>query len=74
LTAAAESLRAVVDAVESKPEPAMITLVIRLEGVVRRAAADLDKLAPAKSEDDAEASDELLRRYRGEPEGPADNE
>ncbi len=77
LTATAETLRAELDKRKDSgeaPTAAQITAVVRIEGVARRAAADLLKMAPPKSEDDAELA-AVLRRYRGEPtEGPADDE
>jgi hypothetical protein len=74
LTATAENLRTELDKAE-KPTAAQITAVVRIEGVARRAAADLLKLAPPKSDDDVEL-DAVLRRYRGESTdgGSTDNE
>jgi hypothetical protein len=66
LTATAETLRAELDKRKDggeAPTAAQITAVVRIEGVARRAAADLLKMAPAKSEDDVEYAD-LIRRYR----------
>jgi hypothetical protein len=65
LLASAERVRGELNEAE-KPTAAQITAVVRIEGVARRAVADLTKLAPPKSDEDNEYA-ELLRRYRGEP-------
>ena len=53
LTATAENLRADLDLRQKGgevPTAAQITAVVRIEGVARRAAGDLAKLAPPKSQ------------------------